>query len=90
MIEVKTVSWAAVESRVRRALRRAGESLRKTRPGMTWMKVGFGDYYTVDGRTGFAERRHCDLKQLAFECNAIRPGEVVEDRSSRSGMESAK
>ena len=79
MSQVKTASLAAVESRVRRALRCKGESLRKTRPGKTWMKSDFGDYYVVDGRTGFATRRHCDLEQLALECNALSAREVVEN-----------
>ena len=79
MSQVKTASLAAVESRVRRALRREGEALRKTRPGTTWMKSDFGDYYVVNGRTGFATRRHCDLEQLALECNALSTSEVVED-----------
>ena len=79
MSEQKVLSLASVEFRVRRALRREGEALRKTRPGTTWMKSDFGDYYVVDGHTGFATRRHCDLEQLALECNALSAREVVEN-----------
>ena len=79
MSEQKVLSLASVESRVRRALRREGRALRKTRPGTTWAKVNSGDYYVVDGRTGFTTRRHCDLEQLALECNALSTSEVVED-----------
>ena len=79
MSEQKVLSLASVESRVRRALRREGKALRKTRTGTTWAKVNFGDYYVVDGRTGFATRRHCDLEQLALECNALSTHEVVEN-----------
>lgn len=72
-----TVSECAIEARVRRALAREGEVLRKTRPGNTWVKVDLGDYYTEDPRTRFATRRHCDLEQLARECGVLRPGEVI-------------
>jgi hypothetical protein len=72
-----TVSERTVEARVRRALLRDGEVLRKTRPGNTWAKIDFGDYYTVDPNTRFPERRHCDLEQLAREYQVLRPGEVV-------------
>jgi hypothetical protein len=71
------VSEKIVEDRVRRALRREGEVLRKTRPGNTWARADFGDYYTVDPHTRFPERRHCDLTQLARECGVLRPGEVI-------------
>ena len=73
----QSVSQSVIEARVRRALAREGEVLRKTRAGNTWAKVDLGDYYTVDPYTRFPERRHCDLDQLARECNALRPGEVV-------------
>ena len=76
---MQTVSESVIEARVRRALRREGELLRKTRPGNTWAKVDFGDYYTVDPHTGNPERRHCDLGKLARECGVLRPGEVIEE-----------
>lgn len=68
---------ATVEARVRRALLRDGEVLRKTRPGNTWAKADFGDYYTLNAHTRFAERRHCDLEQLAREYDVLRQGEVI-------------
>jgi hypothetical protein len=74
-----TVSERTVEARVRRALLRDGEVLRKTRPGNTWAKIDLGDYYTVDPHTRFPERRHCDLEQLAREYRVIRPGEAIAD-----------
>ena len=72
-----TISDLVVEARVRRVLARDGEVLRKTRPGNAWAKVTFGDYYTVDQHTGNPQRWHCDLEQLARECNVLRPGEVI-------------
>ena len=72
-----TVSDLVVEARVRRALARAGEVLRKTRPGNAGAKVTFGDYYTVDQHTGNPQRWHCDLEQLAREYAVLRPGEVM-------------
>jgi hypothetical protein len=70
---------AAVESRVRRALRREGEVLRKTRPGNTWAKVDFGDYFTVDPHTGNPERRHVNLEQLARDLDVLHADEVIEE-----------
>jgi hypothetical protein len=74
-----TVSESVVEARVRRALRRAGEVLRKTRPGTTWIRANFGDYYTVHPHTGTPERWHLDLDGLARELRVLRPGEVIEE-----------
>jgi hypothetical protein len=78
-VKTQSVSQSVIEARVRRALGRDGEVLRKTRPGQTWAKVDLGDYYTVDPYTRFPDRRHCDLAQLARECNVLRPGEVIEE-----------
>ena len=72
-----TVLDSVVEARVRPALARDGELLRKTRPGNAWAKVTFGDYYTVDQHTGNPQRWRCDLEQLARECAVLRPGEVM-------------
>ena len=74
---MQTISDSVIERRVRRALRRDGEVLRKTRPGTTWTRANFGDYYTVDPHTGNPQRWHCDLEQLARECNVLRLGEVI-------------
>ena len=73
------ISDSVVEGRVRRALRRDGEMLRRTRPGTTWMRANFGDYYTVDPHTGNPQRWHLSLVELARECNVLRPGEVIAD-----------
>lgn len=72
-----TISEKAIEARVRRALARDGELLRKTRPGRTWTKATFGNYFTVDSRTGIPRRRHCELEQLARECDAVQPWESL-------------
>ena len=72
-----TVSERAIEARVRRALAREGERLRKTRPGNTWTRANFGDLYTVDAQRGNPQRWHCTLEQLARECNVLRPDEVI-------------
>ena len=77
------VSERMVEARVRRAVQRDGEVLRKTRPGNTWAKLDLGDYYTVDPYTRFPERRHRDLEQLAREYRVLRPGELIEEREHR-------
>ena len=76
---MQTISDSVIERRVRRALRREGEVLRKTRPGNTWAKHDCGDYYVVDNATNGVVRSHCDLEQLARECNVLRPGEVIAD-----------
>ena len=73
----RTVPERVIEARVRRALARDGEVLRKTRPGRTWAKVDLGDYYTVDPHTRFPDRRHCDLEQLARDYRVLRPDEVI-------------
>jgi hypothetical protein len=75
----QTVSRSAIEGRVRRAVARDGELLCKTRPGRTWTKANFGDYYTVDPHTGNPQRWHCDLEQLAREYGSLRPDEVIAD-----------
>jgi hypothetical protein len=76
---MQTVSTSVIESRVRRALRREGVLLRKTRPGRTWTRANFGDYYTVDPHTGNPQRWHVQLHDLAAELCVLRPGEVSED-----------
>ena len=71
------VSESVVEARIRRALRREGEVLVKTRPGNTAEKAEFGDYYTVNPHTGNPERWKCDLGELVRECGVLRAGEVL-------------
>jgi hypothetical protein len=79
---MRMVLESVVAARVRRALRRGGETLRKTRTGNTWAEVDFGTYYTVDVDTGFASRRHVDIAALARELRVLRPGEVVKEQPS--------
>lgn len=69
---------AAVEARVRRALAREGEVLRRTRPG-TPEAAEFGAYWTADPHTGNRVRWHLCLETLAREVNALRAGEVIEE-----------
>ncbi len=87
MNQVKTVSLAAVESRVRRALRRQGEALRKTRPGTTWMKCDYGDYYTIDASNRYVVCRHVCLDTLARELLVMHATEVVEASYAVGGGE---
>jgi hypothetical protein len=75
---MQTISESVVEARVRRALRREGEVLRKPRPGITWTRANFGDYFTVDPHTGNPQRWHLELHALARELCVLRPGEVLE------------
>ncbi len=75
---MKKVSQSAVEARVRRALAREGEVLRKTRCGTTWAKDDLGDYFTVDQHCGNLIRWNCDLEVLAHEAGVMRRGEVIE------------
>lgn len=70
-----TVSERIVEARVRRALRRDGEVLRKPRSASERQELG--DYFTADVHNGNPERWHCDLEQLARDCDVLRPGEVI-------------
>jgi hypothetical protein len=72
-----TLTTNVVEARVRRALRHKGQVLRKTRPGRTWAKVDFGDYFTADHRTGDPDRRHIDLADLARELRVLHPHERI-------------
>ena len=71
------VSRAVVEARVRRAVSRDGQVLRKTRPGTTWAKSDFGDYYTACSRTGNPVRRHFTLEQLARDEGVLQPFETL-------------
>jgi len=73
-----TLTTKAAEARVRRALRHKGQVLRKTRPGRTWAKVDYGDYYTADQHTGNPDRRHIDLDDLARELRVIDPHESID------------
>lgn len=75
----RAVPRHVIEARVRRALARDGAVLRKTRPGNTWAKIDLGDYFTVDSHTGFPDRRHLDLDELARELFVLKPFEVIAD-----------
>jgi hypothetical protein len=75
---MQTVSESVIESRVRRALCREGEVLRKTRPG-TPEATEFGAYWTADPHTGSRERWHLDLGELARELRVLHPHEVIEE-----------
>jgi hypothetical protein len=71
------VTTAAVEARVRRALAREGEVLRKPRSDRERRELG--DYFTVNAHTRFPERGWLNLDELARECGVLRPFEVIEE-----------
>lgn len=68
---------SAVEARVRRALLRQGEVLRKARCARE--REALGSYFTVDPHTGNPERWKCDLEELARECEVMRVGDAITD-----------
>jgi len=74
---MKAITRSMVEARLRRALHRNAEVLHKTRPGNTWAKANFGDYYTTNRRTGIPKRQHVELETLARELGVMCPGEVI-------------
>jgi len=67
---------AAVECRVRRALRGEGQMLRK--PRCERERAELGDYFTADAHTGNPERWRVDLDELARELRVLQPHEVIE------------
>jgi len=67
---------AAVEVRVRRALRVEGQMLRKPRGERE--RAELGDYFTANAYTGNPERWHVDLDELARELRVLQPHEVIE------------
>lgn len=68
-----------VESRVRRRLAKSGRLLRKTRPGSTWDRVNFGDYYVVDVHSNFPIATHCVLDVLACDVGVLANGVEIRD-----------
>jgi len=71
----QSVSQSVIEARVRRALAREGEVLHKCRRDSRDYH-GYGPYYIVDERNCVVSSQH-DLDDLARECNALRPGEMI-------------
>jgi hypothetical protein len=67
----------AVEARVRRALAREGEVMRKPRSDRERRELG--DYFTVNAHTGFPERGWLNLDELARECGVLHPDAVIEE-----------
>ena len=66
---------AAVERRVRKAMKAEGQVLRKPRGERERQELG--DYFTADAHTGNPERRHCDLEQLAREYRVLHHFEAI-------------
>jgi hypothetical protein len=66
---------SAVEARLRRALLRDGQLLRKPRGAQERQELG--DYFTVDANTGSRERWHCDLEALAREYHVLGADQVI-------------
>lgn len=74
---MQKVSQAAVEARVRRALARDGQFLRKPRNAVEQRELGH--YILANARTGNAECWTSDLAYLARECGVLRSHEVIEE-----------
>lgn len=72
-----TVSIRAVEARVRRALEKEGQLLKKCRYDSRWYS-DLGDYYVVDASTNAIEASNCDLARLAAETESIKAWEQIE------------
>lgn len=71
----QSVSQSVIEARVRRALGREGQVLRKPRGERERRELG--DYFTLNAWTGFPERGWLTLNELARECGVLRPWESV-------------
>lgn len=67
----KPVSRCVIEARVRETLIRRGEVLH--------FDEAWDGYFTKDTKRHLVERENLTLEQLAVECDALRPGEVIEE-----------
>lgn len=72
-----SVSRRAVEARVRRAVLRDGQLLRKPRGVQERQELG--DYFTVNAHTGFPERGWLDLAELAREYRVLGDDQAITD-----------
>ena len=73
----RRITTAAVEARVRRALARDGQVLRKPRGESERRELG--DYFKVSACTGYPERGWLELDELAREYHVLHAGEVIAD-----------
>jgi hypothetical protein len=55
----------ALEQRIRRALKRKGETLRRTRGER--QEIDLGNYYVVDIQRNIIMQHHCNLEALGRE-----------------------
>ena len=70
------VSVRALEGRVKRALERDGETLKKCREDSRWF-TDLGEYYLVDLNMNSVNTKHVDLEELARELEVLKPFEVL-------------
>ena len=70
------ISETALITRIRRALAKEGQTLRKTRSAREWPNLG--DYYIIDLSGNFVvDRRISDLEELGRELEVLKPYESV-------------
>lgn len=69
------VSQTALLTRIRRALAKNGEMLKKCRSARDWPNLG--DYYIVDVQLNAVVATHVDLEALARKIDVIKPYETV-------------
>jgi hypothetical protein len=68
---------AAVEARVRRALRREGRTLHRCPSTSRWHH-DVGDHYVADAATRFILDKHVDLEDLARDLGALDAGQSID------------
>jgi hypothetical protein len=69
------LSFAALTSRVRRALAREGRQLRSPRSARD--RQNLGDFFIVDTRSNTVVAQHCTVEGLGHELGLIRAGEQL-------------
>ena len=67
-----------LEARVKRALHREGQLLKKSRED-TRAYMDWGEYGVIDPRSGGAVATHCDLEDLAQERGVMKSYETLAD-----------
>lgn len=71
----KPVSERAIVDRLRRALKKEGVTLHKSRPNSPWLDE-HGEWYTVKG--DHIEATHLDLERLAIDNGCLKSHEELE------------
>jgi hypothetical protein len=72
------LSRRALEARVKRALEKDQQSLRKCRPDSRGY-TELGDYYIIDHTNNTIAAQHVDLEDLARELEVFKPYEELAD-----------